>query len=416
MKTDKETTYSTDKKGRMNMGKSTLQIWGLVFFWVAVVLMILGKSEHVWAEVKPEYMQDVVLDAAHFPDERFRKQLAHCVDTDKDGILTREEREKIYHVEIGFFCSLNKYWYLDMKDQGVPENHVAYKDKYTLELCYDFREDTGNVAVPEKILDVTGIEYFFNIEEVRVTKFEMLSGSFQNNAKLRKIYVKCTDPEFSKLGQKSYDNIREVFFVPQLTYIHLENIFAYKLNMEEIPNLQVLRVILPDGSNRRLSSVSLSKNKKLKELELGHILPGRLDLRRNQKLKTLKLYSGEVKAGQRYGSPVYLESDDYEDDGYYPSYSCYYYYLPEKGQNCKVIFPKRNQIQTFHYFTKDKKIDISMLTKLEDFQTLKTTKAKVRSGWIRRTFTKKKWGCAVVKNGKFVKKMKAAKRKKVTVI
>ena len=303
-----------------------------------------------------------------------------------------------------------------MKDQGVPENHVAYKDKYTLELCYDFREDTGNVAVPEKILDVTGIEYFFNIEEVRVTKFEMLSGSFQNNAKLRKIYVKCTDPEFSKLGQKSYDNIREVFFVPQLTYIHLENIFTYKLNMEEIPNLQVLRVILPDGSNRRLSSVSLSENKKLKELELGHILPGRLDLRRNQTLKTLKLYSGEVKAGQRYGSPVYLESDDYEDDGYYPSYSCYFYYLPEKGQNCKVIFPKRNQIQTFHYFTKDKKIDISMLTKLEDFQTLKTTKAKVRSSWIRRTFTKKKWGCAVVKNGKFVKKMKAAKRKKVTVI
>ena len=57
-----------------------------------------------------------------------------------------------------------------------------------------------------------------------------------------------------------------------------------------------------------------------------------------------------------------------------------------------------------------------MLTKLEDFQTLKTTKAKVRSSWIRRTFTKKKWGCAVVKNGKFVKKMKAAKRKKVTVI
>lgn len=397
------------------MGKTTLKISVVVFFWVAVVLMISGKSRCVQAEVKLEYMQDVLLDAAHFPDERFRKQLARCVDTDKDGILTAKEREKIYYVEFGAFCSLTKGWYLDMLYQGAEENEVQPKDKYTLELCYDFREDNGNVAVPEKILDVTGIEYFFNIEEVRAIKYELLSGSFQNNTKLRKIWVGCTDPAFSKFGQKNYDNIRESFPVSQMTYIHLKNIYTDQLNMEEIPNLQVLRVIVPDGSNRRLSSVRLSKNKKLKELELGHLLPAKLDLRGNRKLKTLKLYSGEGKTGQKYGSVVYRESDAFED-GYYQSYSWYDYYLPEKGQNCKVIFPKKNQIQTFHYFTKDKKIDISMLTKLEDFQTLKTTKAKVRSSWIRRTFTKKKWGCVVVKSGKVVKKMKAVKGKKVTVI
>ncbi len=398
------------------MRKLTLKILGIIFYCFTIVLIIPEKGGRVQAEVKSDYMQDVLLDAAHFPDERFRKQLARYVDTNKDGILTAQEREKIYYVEFGNISRLTKGWYLDMMYQGVEENKVLSKDRFTLELCFDYREDNGNVAAPEKILDVTGIEYFFNLEEVRASKYEMLSGSFQSNAKLKKIWVGCTDPAFSKFGQKNYENILQSFPVSQMTYIHLQNIFTDKLDMEEIADLQVLRVILPDGSNRRLSSVSLSKNKKLKELELGHILPGRLDLRRNQKLKTLKLYSGEVKAGQRCGSPVYLESDDYEDDGYYPSYSCYYYYLPEKGQNCKVIFPKKNQIQTFHYFTKDKKIDISMLTKLEDFQTLKTTKAKVRSGWIRRTFTKKKWGCAVVKSGKFLRKMKAAKRKKVTVI
>lgn len=399
------------------MRKITLKILGIIFFCVAIVLIIPEKSGRVQAEVKPEYMQDVLLDAAHFPDERFRMQLARYVDTNKDGILTAQEREKIYYVEFCNGSRLTKGWYLDMKYQGAEGNEVLSKDKFTLELRYDYREDIWNDTVPEKILDVTGIEYFFNLEEVRAIKYEMLSGSFQNNANLKKIWVECTDPAFSKFGQKNYDNIRQSFPVSQMTYIHLQNIFTDQLNMEEMPDLQVLRVILPDGSNRRLSSVSLSKNKKLKELELGHILPGRLDLRSNKKLKTLKLYSGEGKNGQRYGSAVYHESDDYYDeDGYYQTYSCYYYYLPEKGQNCKVIFPKKNQIETFHYFTKDKKIDISMLTKLEDFQTLKTTKAKVRSSWIRRTFTKKKWGCAVVKSGKFVRKMKAAKRKKVTVI
>ena len=398
------------------MKKIPLKILGIIFSCFAFVLMIPEKSGCVQAEVKTEYMQDVLLDAAHFPDERFRMQLARYVDTDKDGILTAQEREKIYYVEFGNGSGLTKGWYLDMMYRGVEENDVLSKDKFTLELCYAYREDIWNDTVPEKILDVTGIEYFFNLEEVRASKYEMLSWSFQSNAKLKKIWVECTDPAFSKFGQKNYDNIRQSFPVSQMAYIHLQNIFTNQLNMEEMPDLEVLRVILPSGSNRRLSSVSLSKNKKLKELELGHILPGRLDLRRNQKLKTLKLYSGEGKNGQKYGSAVYHESDDYADNGYYQTYSCYYYYLPEKGQNCKVIFPKKNQIQTFHYFTKDKKIDISMLTKLEDLQTLKTTKAKVRSSWIRRTFTKKKWGCAVVKSGKFVRKMKAAKRKKVTVI
>lgn len=398
------------------MRKLTLKILGIIFYCFTIVLLIPGKGGCVQAEVKPEYMQDVLLDAAHFPDERFRMQLARYVDTNKDGILTAQEREKIYYVEFCNGSGLTKGWYLDMKYQGAEGNEVLSKDKFTLELRYDYREDIWNDTVPEKILDVTGIEYFFNLEEVRAIKYEMLSGSFQSNAKLKKIWVGCTDPAFSKFGQKNYDNIRQSFPVSQMTYIHLQNIFTDQLNMEEMPDLQVLRVILPDGSNRRLSSLRLSKNKKLKELELGHILPGRLDLRGNQKLKTLKLYSGEGKNGQRYGSVVYRESDDYEDNGYYQSYSGYYYYLPEKGQNCKVIFPKKNQIQTFYYFTKDKKIDISMLTKLEDFQTLKTTKAKVRSSWIRRTFTKKKWGCAVVKSGKCVRKMKAAKRKKITVI
>lgn len=404
-----------EERGRMDMRKTSLKILVMVLFWVAIALIVPEKGGRVQAESKPEYRQDVPLDESHFPDERFRKQLTRCVDMNRDGVLSVREREKIHFVEFGRSCSLAKGWYADMQYTGGE--WLKHDDKYALELCYDFQEEEGDVDVPEKVLDVTGIEYFFNIEEVRADKYEMISGSFQSNADLKKIWVSCTDPAFSKYGQRNYDNIRASFPISQMMYIHLNNILTDRLNMQEVPELRVLRVILPDGSNRRLSSVDLSKNHRLKELELGHALPGKLDLRKNQKLRRLKLYSGQGKAGQRYGETHY-ETDFYEDDEdeYYMSHSHYEYYLPEKGQKCKVIFPKRNQIQTLYYFTRDKMIDISMLTQLNNFQTLKKTKAKVKSSWIRKTFTKKKWGCAVVKNGKFVKKIKAEKRKKFTMI
>lgn len=116
------------------MKKIPLKILGIIFSCFAFVLMIPEKSGCVQAEVKTEYMQDVLLDAAHFPDERFRMQLARYVDTDKDGILTAQEREKIYYVEFGNGSGLTKGWYLDMMYRGVEENDVLSKDKFTLEL------------------------------------------------------------------------------------------------------------------------------------------------------------------------------------------------------------------------------------------------------------------------------------------
>ena len=114
------------------------------------------------------------------------------------------------------------------------------------------------------------------------------------------------------------------------SYMHLENIYANELNVDEIAGLQVLRVILPDGSGRRLSALNLYKNVKLKALELKNIMPAKLDLRKNTKLKSVKV--------------------------------------------------------------------------------------KVKSSWIRKTFRKNKWGCAIVKSGKFIKKIKAGKKKIYTII
>ena len=391
------------------MERTTRRIMMGVILCMIILYGNIETGKEAKAEVKPEYMQDVPLDEAHFPDEYFRSELKRVLDENEDGILSRQEREKIYYLQLNhktFASSLHNRWYSDMRDTCGEDNLVYHssKSRQTFELqgktdinqaCEILYKDAGKWS--DKI-DLTGIEYFFNLQEVRADEYELLSGSFKNNVNLRKIWVGCTN-----LGDKGYHQVQKDFPVSQLTYMHLENIYANELDVDEIAGLQVLRVILPDESGRRLPALNLSKNVKLKELELKNIMPAKLDLRKNTKLQSVKVYSGKSKTGQGYGRN--LEGKD-----------TYVYYLPEKNMKCKITFAPKNNIQALYYFTADKTIDISRLSKLEDFQTLKSVKVKVKSSWIRKTFKKKKWGCAVVKSGKFIKKIKAGKKKKYTMI
>lgn len=370
-------------------------ILGIFTCVIALCVNVVARPEvrpEVRAEVKPEYMQDVAIDEVHFPDEQFRKKLKIYVDKNNDEILSREERENIYYLDLhGFTNGVSQTWYQDMEYMrpGYKSEDYIIKDKNKCVLLLDFTYDEENPQrrLADQVVDVRGIEYFFNLQEVKMDKYELVSGSFKNNANLKKIWIGC-----SETGQRGYGNIAEDFPVSQLTYMHLENVDADALDVKEIPKLQILRVILPEGSNRHLKTLNLTKNTKLEELELANIVPSQLDLRQNRKLKSVKVYSGKSKR----------ESVDS------------IYYVPEKNQKCKITFAKKNQVKTFWYFTADKKIDITRLSKLEDFQTLKATKAKVKSSWIRKTFTKKKWGCAIKKSGKIVKKVKADKKKKYT--
>lgn len=387
------------------MKKKIMKAIFMVLGCVMATQMNPNAKRAATAEAKAEYMQDVALDEAHFPDERFRKKLSYYIDKNKDEILSREERESIYYLELDSYTNgISRTWYQDMKYMRVGYNMDDYAvkstTKYSLLLNFQFDEENYRTVADDRTIDLTGIEYFFNLQEVKTDKYEWLTGSFQNNASLRKIWIGCSKP-----GDKSYDAIQKDFPVSQLTYIHMENVAADTLDVRKTPNLQVLRLILPDGSDCRLSELNLSANKKLKELELGNILPAKLNLTKNKKLISVKIYSGKCKTGQKYGENLVDTENGY-----------YRYYLPGKNKKCTVTFAKTNRIKTLHYFTANKKIDMTRLTKLEDFQTLKSIKAKVKSSWIRKTFTKKKWGCAVVKSGKFLQKIKAKKKGKYTMI
>ena len=175
--------------------------------------------------------------------------------------------------------------------------------------------------------------------------------------------------------------------------MHLENSDVKEIKPKKIPNLKVLNIVLPNGSGRRLPSLDLLENKKLKVLELGNILPPVLDLRNNKKLVSVKVYSGEKKFGKTH---------------------CFY--KVPGDQKCRIRLAKKNNIQILHYFTSDGKIDVSGADKLEEFYTNRSIRAKFKSSWLRKTFNKKCWGCEFVKEGAFLKKIKASKTKKYTVI
>ena len=70
---------------------------------ILCMIILYGNIEtgkEAKAEVKPEYMQDVPLDEVHFPDEYFRSELKRVLDENEDGILSRQEREKIYYLRL----------------------------------------------------------------------------------------------------------------------------------------------------------------------------------------------------------------------------------------------------------------------------------------------------------------------------
>ena len=71
--------------------------------------------------------------------------------------------------------------------------------------------------------------------------------------------------------------------------------------------------------------------------------------------------------------------------------------------------------QTDAKYMQDVAVDKNFRKSVEDLHTLKTTRIKVKSSWVRETFNKKTWACVFAKNGMDQKKVKVSK-KKITIL
>ena len=69
--------------------------------------------------VNSEYMQEIPLNATHFPDETFRQYVSYALDINKDGVLSREEREDIYYMDFSVEGpNKSSYWYEEDMNDG----------------------------------------------------------------------------------------------------------------------------------------------------------------------------------------------------------------------------------------------------------------------------------------------------------
>ncbi|MBO5174088.1 MAG: hypothetical protein J6B84_03010, partial [Eubacterium sp.] len=95
------------------MKKSIMMLLGGLAVVSAIAISKPSMAEAAQTEAK--YMEDVLIDEAHFPDENFRKNVENFLDVNKDGILSKAEREDVYYAEIGGVGYKDTWWYTDMK-------------------------------------------------------------------------------------------------------------------------------------------------------------------------------------------------------------------------------------------------------------------------------------------------------------
>ena len=183
---------------------------------------------------------DIALDAEHFPDRSFRKYI-NKFDTNHDGILSADERGKVFEI--------------DLHDEGILTSQEIW-DIETLEgLQYFpslFSLDSSGAGI--NTLDVStlsNLTYLYccmnDLDELDVT----------HNPNLRKLY--CSTNHISSIDLTN--NIR-------LTHFYCISNDLTTLNVSNCPHLTEL-----DFSQNELTSIDLAANHELQLLAcVGNLL------------------------------------------------------------------------------------------------------------------------------------------------
>ncbi len=183
-------------------------------------------------EIKPEDMENVAINDVHFPDVPFRYKVSYY-DEDQDGILSRNEREKI---EI-----------IDLSNVGPPD---------TLE----------------------GVEYFTALKVLRFEYASLRSLDLSKNTALEELY--CNSSWLSALDLSKNTALKA---------LHCD---GNKLTSLDLSNNTALKVLHCDRNN--LTSLDLSNNTALEVLSCNANKLTALDISRNTVLKSLECNKNEL--------------------------------------------------------------------------------------------------------------------------
>ncbi|MCM1567851.1 MAG: fibronectin type III domain-containing protein [Roseburia sp.] len=161
-------------------------------------------------------VQEIPIDASHFPDENFRKYVEEKIDTDGDGQLSGEEQAKVWRIS----CSRME------------------------------------------ISDLTGIEYFTKLSSLNCNNNNLSSLDVSVCPKLETLY--CNNNNLSSL---------DVSGCTELSLLNCNNNNLSSLDVSGCPNLSHLYC-----ENNHLSSLDLSGNGVLSTLSCNNTNLSSLDL------------------------------------------------------------------------------------------------------------------------------------------
>ena len=232
-------------------------------------MLSLGLLINPNAELSPVYGADVpvAIDETNFPDAVFRKYVKDEFDTDGDEELSVSEMESVTTVSV--------------TDQNIT--------------------------------DLTGIEYFINLEQLSCDKNNLSSLDVSQNTVLE--YLSCHDNNLSSLDV-SHNTV--------LNYLSCD---GNELKNLDVSQNTVLERLLCDGNELKnldvsqntaleylscdfnnLSSLNVSQNTVLEELQCAYNQLSSLDVSQNTALKTLRCGNNKISL------PLYQSGSEYYID------------------------------------------------------------------------------------------------------
>lgn len=237
----------------------------------------------------------VLIDNNNFPDDIFRYWVLENCDTDKDGILSQNEREYRFDFNLS---------YMDIKDlTGIG----YFMNLYTLDCSenqIEFLDLSKNISLGyvncsnNKLTDLD-ISQNISLTWLNCSNNELIDLDVSNNKDLIKLYV--DDNKLKNIDVKNNINLKELMCVGnQLISIDIgNNTSLVRVHCEEN---QLENIVVGKNTNleefccnkNKLKSLDVSENLKLSHLDCSENQLTSLNVSKDTALKDLSFYSNQL--------------------------------------------------------------------------------------------------------------------------
>lgn len=242
-----------------------------------------------------EYVKDVAIDEAHFPDRAFRSSVSAAFDTNNDGVLQKSEAENALELEAQALniYDLSGVGYLPfLKTLNVSGNNLSVLDLSKNAVLVNVDCSVNNISE----FNIRGLE---KLKNLNCAANSISSISLKEAKKL--VSLNCDANPIEKLNLSKNTklsslscclcNLTELDLSKNtaLTSVICHNNSIASIDVTKCPELTELL-----ASNNKLTKLVVTQNKKLEVLDCSKNALSSLHLRNNKKLLYLDCSSNKI--------------------------------------------------------------------------------------------------------------------------